>query len=54
VNFWDLSGDPVLWPVAEAFLDDVQGLVMVYDVGNKESFDHLNAWLECTFQSYIP
>lgn len=48
VNFWDLSGHPEFFEVRNEFYKDAQGVILVYDVCSKKSFDALDDWLsEC-------
>ena len=45
VNFWDLSGRPEFFDVRNEFYKDTQGAVLVYDVGNRDSFEELEDFL---------
>jgi len=45
VNFWDLSGHSEFFEVRNEFYKDAQGIVLVFDVGNKESFDECDTWI---------
>merc|ERR1719231_1184747 len=42
VNFWDLSRRPEFFEVRNEFYKDTQGAILVYDVGNRESFEELD------------
>lgn len=46
VNFWDLSGDEHYLDVRNEFYKDSQGVILVYDVNLRETFDRLQKWLE--------
>mgnify|MGYP000533647484 CR=1 FL=1 len=45
VNFWDLSGHQEFFEIRNEFYKDTQGIVLVYDMSNRESFDELDMWL---------
>jgi DnaJ family protein C protein 27 len=45
VNFWDLSGVSEFLEVRNEFYRDAQGALLVFDVGAKDSFECLDAWL---------
>lgn len=46
VNFWDLSGHPEFFEVRNEFYKDSQGVLLVFDLSAKQSFDNLEKWLE--------
>ena len=45
VNFWDLSGHPEFFEIRNEFYKDAQGLVLVYDCTNRESFHECETWI---------
>ncbi|KAM4785690.1 dnaJ homolog subfamily C member 27 isoform 2-T3 [Cyanocitta cristata] len=45
VNIFDMAGHPFFYEVRNEFYKDTQGVILVYDVGSKESFDSLDSWL---------
>jgi len=45
VNFWDLSGHPEFFEVRNEFYKDAQGLLLVFDVSSRESFEECDAWM---------
>jgi DnaJ homolog subfamily C member 27 len=45
VNFWDLSGHQEFFEIRNEFYKDTQGIVLVYDMSNRDSFDELDMWL---------
>ncbi|KAM5316996.1 dnaJ homolog subfamily C member 27 isoform 1-T1 [Glossophaga mutica] len=45
VNIFDMAGHPFFYEVRNEFYKDTQDAVLVYDVGQKDSFDALDAWL---------
>ncbi|XP_075779418.1 dnaJ homolog subfamily C member 27 isoform X2 [Pelodiscus sinensis] len=45
VNIFDMAGHSFFYEVRNEFYKDTQGVVLVYDVGQKESFDALDTWL---------
>lgn len=46
VNFWDLSGHPEFFDVRNEFYKDTQGVLLVYDVTQRHSFEALPGWVE--------
>lgn len=46
VNFFDTSGGDEYKGIREEFYDDPSGVVMMYDVTNRRSFNDLDSWLE--------
>jgi DnaJ family protein C protein 27 len=44
VNIFDLSGHPLFYEVRNEFYKDTQGIILVFDVTNKTSFDSLDNW----------
>jgi len=45
VNIFDFAGHPIFYEVRNEFYRDTQGVMLVYDVSNRESFRHLDDWL---------
>jgi DnaJ family protein C protein 27 len=45
VNFWDLSGHSEFFEVRNEFYKDAQGILLVYDVTSRETYDVLDNWL---------
>ncbi|CEL94090.1 unnamed protein product [Vitrella brassicaformis CCMP3155] len=46
INFWDLSGHDDFYDIRNEFFDHVQGVLLVFDVTNRQSFERLNGWLQ--------
>jgi small GTP-binding protein len=46
VHFWDLSGDEIYLEVRNEFYPEANGIILCYDCSNKESFDHLQNWID--------
>ena len=46
VNFWDMSGAEAFFEVRNEFYKDCSGAILVYDVGNRASFESLKSWLD--------
>ena len=46
VNFWDTAGGAAYFPVRNEFYRDADGLLLVFDVGSRPSFDHVDRWLD--------
>tara|TARA_A100001015_G_scaffold319596_1_gene442970 strand:+ start:656 stop:1243 length:588 start_codon:yes stop_codon:yes gene_type:complete len=45
VNFWDLSGHQEFFEIRNEFYKDTQGIILVYDMSSRESFDECDTWL---------
>jgi len=45
VNIFDFAGHPIFYDVRNEFYRDTQGIILVYDVTNRESFRSLDNWL---------
>ncbi|XP_072782341.1 dnaJ homolog subfamily C member 27 isoform X1 [Taeniopygia guttata] len=45
VNIFDMAGHPFFYEVRNEFYRDTQGVLLVYDVGSKDSFEALDSWL---------
>lgn len=45
VNFWDLSGHQEFFEIRNEFYKDAQGILLVYDVCSRESFEELDNWI---------
>mmetsp|Transcript_20004 Transcript_20004/g.42027 ORF Transcript_20004/g.42027 Transcript_20004/m.42027 type:complete len:184 (-) Transcript_20004:163-714(-) len=46
IDFFDFSGDSNYSEVRNEFYDNVDGVIFMYDVTNKESFTALRSWLK--------
>lgn len=42
---WDTAGQERFRTITSAYYRGADGIIMVYDVTNQESFDHVNDWL---------
>ncbi|CAF3337829.1 unnamed protein product [Rotaria socialis] len=45
MNIFDFSGHPLFYEVRNEFYRDVQGILLVFDLSNRRSFDTLDYWL---------
>jgi DnaJ family protein C protein 27 len=45
MNIFDFSGHPLFYEVRNEFYRDVQGILLVFDLTNRRSFDTLDSWL---------
>lgn len=45
VNIFDMAGHPFFYEVRNEFYKDSQGVLLVFDVGVRESFSALDSWL---------
>lgn len=46
VNIFDMAGHPVFYDIRNEFYNDTQGVLLVYDVAVRSSFDALDLWME--------
>uniref|UniRef100_A0A0G4F337 J domain-containing protein n=1 Tax=Chromera velia CCMP2878 TaxID=1169474 RepID=A0A0G4F337_9ALVE len=46
VNFFDLSGHVSFSSIRKSFYEDAQGILLVFDVTNRQSFESLPLWIE--------
>ena len=45
LQIWDTAGQERFKTITSAYYRGADGIVIVYDVGNKDSFRHINDWL---------
>jgi Ras-related protein Rab-1A len=43
---WDTAGQERFRTITSAYYRGADGIIMVYDVSNQESFDHVQDWLQ--------
>lgn len=53
LQIWDSAGYERFRIMTSSYYKGAHGIIMAYDVTNKESFDHLNTWLK-EVQLYAP
>jgi Ras-related protein Rab-1A len=46
LQIWDTAGQERFRTITSAYYRGADGIVMVYDMTNTESFDHVNDWLK--------
>jgi len=44
LQIWDTAGQERFRTITSAYYRGADGIIMVYDVTNQESFDHVNVW----------
>ena len=46
INFiiWDCSGQERFRSISSVYYRDADGVILVYDITNQKSFDHINEW----------
>ena len=53
INFFDMSGNPWYREIREPFFDGAMGVLLVYDVTNKQSFVQLDDWIKEAKSKYL-
>ncbi len=43
---WDTAGQERFRAITKAYYRNSQAIIVVYDVNNRESFDHVDRWLK--------
>ena len=46
IQFWDTAGQEKNLSIAKSYYKNSDGLILVYDLSNRESFNNLNFWLK--------
>ena len=46
LHIWDTSGDRNFKNIVRAYYTSVAAAILVYDITNRESFEHIKSWLE--------
>lgn len=46
VTIWDTAGQERFRTLTSSYYRGAQGIILVYDVARKETFDNLNTWLQ--------
>ena len=46
LEIWDTAGQERFKAITTSYLRGAQGIMLVYDVTDRKSFDHVSAWLE--------
>ncbi|ORX43833.1 P-loop containing nucleoside triphosphate hydrolase protein [Piromyces finnis] len=45
INFWDVAGDPLYFEVRNEFYKDTHGVLLVFDLSTRKTFENLIQWL---------
>ncbi|ORX63981.1 P-loop containing nucleoside triphosphate hydrolase protein [Anaeromyces robustus] len=45
INFWDVAGDPLYYEVRNEFYKDTHGIMLVFDLSVRKTFEDLIQWL---------
>ncbi|EPY33698.1 ras family protein-like protein [Strigomonas culicis] len=53
VNFWDIAGGEESFEIRNEFYNATQGILLVFDVRNRKSFENLQRWWDEICQ-YVP
>jgi small GTP-binding protein len=46
LNIWDTCGDEKFRAITRQYYKEAQGILLVYDITNKESFENIDKWIE--------
>ena len=46
MQLWDTAGQERFKSLIPGYLRDSHGIILVYDVTNRESFDNLSGWID--------
>ena len=46
LNIWDTCGNEKFRAITRQYYKDVQGIILVYDISNRESFESIDSWIE--------
>ena len=51
IQFWDTAGQERYKSLNKIYFQRVQGIILMYDITNKESFDNLDSWTRLIFEN---
>ena len=56
IQFWDTAGEERYRSVNKLLFQKVQGIILMYDITKRESYDGLNNWIEFIYDTidYVP
>merc|ERR1719158_1333825 len=54
LQIWDTAGQESFRSITRSYYRDAAGVLLVYDISRRESFNHLNRWLEEARQNGNP
>ena len=52
LKIWDTAGQEKYKSLTSNYYKNAQGVILVYDVSNKESYDNLKNWISCISDNY--
>ena len=52
LQIWDIIGHPRVWPYCTSYYRGTSGVILVYSVTDRESFDHVPLWV-CEIGKYV-
>ncbi|KAK2703717.1 ras-related protein Rab-8B-like [Artemia franciscana] len=47
LQIWDTAGQERFWSMAHKYYRGVHGILFVYDITNKKSFENITYWIKC-------
>lgn len=51
LNLWDTTGDEKFSSIIQMYFRDARAAILVYDIGNKETFNKIDHWLQKLFDN---
>lgn len=45
IDFYDTAGQETYKSIASSFIKNANGIILMYDISNKKSFDEINEWM---------
>ena len=54
VDFWDTAGQERYRTFTAAYFKDAHGMIIVYDVTSRSSFENVREWMKIAFDQVLP
>ena len=51
IKLWDTAGQEIFHPLTKNFYRKADGIIIVYDITNKESFDRIQDWVKSVYDN---
>ena len=46
IQLWDTAGQEKYMSICKIFFQKAQGIILMYDITNRDSFEHLSKWIQ--------